>query len=176
MVEHDMNLRRTFMRHSILTIALVLALATPAFASRGPAPDVSEPISLPVYLAATSTPAPWFTHGVVAGRFGGVPVVGSFMGTSAIGILTLTVQKATFAHGTYACLRKVCTFNGLLAGVRVKGFPLPLNVRGAVAVPVHLFPTHGSWLAAVTTWAKQHLTWDEQRRIVAEARSAQRVL
>lgn len=160
------------MRHAILTIALVLALATPAFPSSSPAPAVSEPISLPVYLASTSTPAPWFTRGVVAGRFGGVPVIGSFMGTSAIGILTLTVHKATFAHGSYACLRKVCTFNGLLAGVRVKGFPLPLNIRGAAAVvvPVHVFPTHGSWLAAVTDWARQHLTRDEQRKILAEAR------
>ena len=172
MVEHDTNLRETIMRHTILTITLVLALATPAFPSTGQAPAVPEPINLPVYLASTSTPAPWFTRGVVAGRFGGVPVVGSFMGTSAIGILTLTTHKATFAHGSYACLRKVCTFNGLLAGVRVKGFPLPLNIRGAVAVPVRMFPTHGSWLAAVTNWAKQHLTWDEQRKVLAEARNA----
>ncbi len=170
MVEHETDLRGTIMRQTILTIALVLALATPAFPSAAPAPALSEPINLPVYLASTSTPAPWFTRGVVAGRFGGLPVVGSFMGTAAIGILTLTSHKATFAHGSYACLRKACTFNGLLAGVHVKGFPLPLNIRGAVAVPVHIFPTHGSWLAAVTNWAKQHLTWDEQRKVLAEAR------
>jgi hypothetical protein len=169
MVERDTNLRRTIMRHATLTIVLVLALATPAFASRGPAPAISDPISLPVYLASTSTPAPWFTRGVVAGRLGGVPVVGSFMGTSTIGLLTLTVHRATFAHGSYACLRKECTFSGLLAGVRVKGFPLPLNIRGAVAMPVHLFPTHGSWIAAVSGWAKQHLTRDEQRKVLAEA-------
>ncbi len=166
---HDAQLWRTIVRHSILTIGFVIALATPSLTSGGPTAAVSNPLSLPVYLASTSTPAPWFTTGVVAGRFGGVPVVGSFMGTSAIGVLTLTVHKETFAHGSYACLRKVCTFNGLLAGVRVKGFPLPLNIRGAVAAPVNAFPTHGSWLAAVTSWAKQHLTWDEQRRIVAEA-------
>jgi hypothetical protein len=161
------------MRLSIVTIALVIALvltlSTPAFSSGSPEPAVSEPISLPISLTATSTPAPWFTTGVVAGRFGGVPVVGSFMGTSAIGILTLTVHRATFAHGSYACLRKVCTFNGILAGVRVKGFPLPLNIRGAVAAPVRAFPTRGSWLATVTVWAKQHLSWDQQRRVVAEA-------
>ncbi len=157
------------MRHSIVTIALVLALSTPAFSSGSPPSAVSKPASLPISLAATSTPAPWFTTGVVAGRFGGVPVVGSFMGTSVIGILTLTVHRATFAHGTYACLRKVCTFTGMLAGVRVKGFPLPLNIRGVVAAPARAFPTHGSWLATVTAWAKQHLTWDQQRRIVAEA-------
>lgn len=157
------------MRHSIVTIALVLVLASPAFSSGGPTAAVSDSLNLPVYLVATSTPAPWFTRGLVAGRFGGVPVMGSFMGTAAIGILTLTVHKETFAHGSYACLRKVCTFNGLLAGVRVKGFPLPLNIRGAVAAPVNAFPTHGSWLAAVTSWAKQHLTRDQQRRILAEA-------
>lgn len=157
------------MRHWIATIALVLALATPALSSGSPAPAVSKPISLPISLAATSTPAPWFTTGVVAGRFGGVPVVGSFMGTSVIGILTLTVHRATFAHGSYACLRKVCTFSGILAGVRVKGFPLPLNIRGAVTAPAVAFPTHGSWLATVNAWAKQHLPWDQQRRIVAEA-------
>ena len=100
MVEHDTDLWETIMRHAILTIALVLALASPAFSSTDRAPAVSEPINLPVYLASTSTPAPWFTRGVVAGRFGGVPVVGSFMGTSAIGILTLTTHKATFAHGS----------------------------------------------------------------------------
>ena len=157
------------MQHWIVTIALVLALSTPAYSSGAPAPAVSKPIGLPISLAATSTPAPWFTTGVVAGRVGGVPVVGSFMGTSVIGILTLTVQRATFAHGSYACLRKVCTFSGILAGVRVKGFPLPLNIRGAVTAPAQAFPTHGSWLATVTAWAKQHLPWDQQRRIVAEA-------
>lgn len=160
------------MRHAILTVVLVLALATPALPSAGQTAAVKESVSLPIYLATTSTPAPWFTTGVVAGRFGGVPVVGSFMGTSVIGILTLTVHNATFAHGSYACLRKVCTFTGLLAGVRVKGFPLPLNIRGAVAAPANVFPTHGSWLAAVTGWAKQHLTWDQQRRIVAEVTKA----
>ncbi len=168
-MEHDTQPRRTIMRYAIVAIALVLALATPAFPSGGPTAAVSDPLSLPIYLASTSTPAPWFTTGVVAGRFGGVPVMGSFMGTSAIGILTLTVHKETFAHGSYACLRKVCTFNGLLAGVRVKGFPLPLNIRGAMAAPVEAFPTRGSWLAAVTGWAKQHLTWDQQRKVLAEA-------
>ena len=167
-MEHDTHLGRAIMRHSILTIALVFALATPAF-PHGAAEAVSDRLSLPIHLAATSTPAPWFTTGVVAGRLGGVPVMGSFMGTSAIGLLTLTVHKATFAHGSYACLRKVCTFTGLLAGVHVKGFPLPLNIRGAVAAPVSVFPTHGSWLGAVTRWAKQHLPKDQQRRIVTEA-------
>jgi hypothetical protein len=157
------------MRFSFVTIALVFTLSTPAFSSGSPAPAVSKPISLPISLAATSTPAPWFTTGVVAGRFGGVPVVGSFMGTSVIGILTLTVHRATFAHGSYACLRKVCTFSGILAGVRVKGFPIPLNIRGAVTARAAAFPTRGSWLATVTAWAQQHLPWDQQRRIVAEA-------
>ena len=156
------------MRRSIATIVVLLALAVPAVptAAAAAAPD---PLSLRVHLAATSSPAPWFTTGLLAGRFGGVPVTGSFMGTSAIGILTLTVHKATFAHGSYACLRKTCTFSGLLAGVRVRGFPLPLNIRGDMSAPVKTFPTHGSWLAAVSSWAKQHLPWDQQRRIVAEA-------
>jgi hypothetical protein len=161
------------MRHSILTIALVFVLATPAF-PHGTAKVAPDPLSLPIHLAATSTPAPWFTTGVVAGRFGGVPVMGSFMGTSAIGILTLTVHKATFAHGSYACLQRTCTFTGLLAGVYVKGFPLPLNIRGAVAAPVNAFPTHGSWLTAVSRWAQQHLPGDQQRRIVAEAAKIRR--
>ncbi len=157
------------MRYVILTAGLVLALATPAFATTGPAESTQDHLNLPIHLAATSTPAPWFTSGVVAGRFGGVPVVGSYSGTSAIGIITLTVHKATFAYGSYACLRKLCTFTGTLAGVRVKNVPLPLSMRGASRATVSAFPTRRSWIGAVASWAKQHLGRDWRDRVVAEA-------
>ncbi len=157
------------MRNTILTVGLVMALATPALATTGSPESGGDHLNLPIYLAATSTPAPWFTSGVVAGRFGGVPVVGSFTGTSAIGIISLTVHRATFAYGSYMCLRKLCTFTGTLAGVRVKNVPLPLSMRGASRGAVTAFPTRHSWIAAVASWAKQHLGRDQRDRIVAEA-------
>lgn len=162
------------MRHVLLTAILLLALATPAFAATGPVATrpVASPrdrLSLPITLASTSTPAPWFTSGVIAGRLGGVPVVGSYTGTASIGILTLTTHGATFAYGGYACLRASCTFTGTLAGVRVKRFPLPLTLRGAARATAGAFPNRRSWIAAVATWGKAHLTREHQDRIVAEA-------
>jgi len=153
----------------ILTALLVLAVATPAFAATASVDLSKDHLNLPIQLQSTSTPAPWFTSGVVAGRFGGVPVVGSFTGTSAIGLLTLTSHGATFAHGGYACLRKSCTFTGTLAGVRVKGVPIPLNIRGIARGAASAFPTRRSWVAAVASWAKQHLSRDQQDRVITEA-------
>lgn len=157
------------MRHAILTAVLVMALATPALATTGPAAPTQEQLTLPIHLASTSSPAPWFTRGVLAGRFGGVPVVGGYEGTSAIGIITLTTHGATFAYGGYACLRKSCTFTGWLAGVRVKGIPLPLNIRGAGQTVAKVFPNRRSWLAAVANWAKQRLSRDQRDSVLAEA-------
>jgi hypothetical protein len=157
------------MRQAVLTAALLMALATPIFAATGPTASPQDQLSLPIRLSSTSTPSPWFTSGVVAGRLGGVPVVGSYTGTAAIGILTLTTHGATFAYGGYACLRASCTFTGTLAGVRVKHFPIPLTLRGATRATANAFPNRRSWIAAVATWAKAHLTRDQQDRVVAEA-------
>lgn len=154
---------------TILTAALVLALATPAFAATPPVDPTKDHLTLPIHLRSTATPAPWFTSGVVAGRFGGIPVVGNFTGTSAIGLLTLTTHGATFAYGGYACLQKSCTFTGMLAGVRVKGLPIPLNIGGSGRAAASAFPTRRSWIAAVTTWAKQHLTGNHRDSVIAEA-------
>ncbi len=157
------------MRRIVLTVVLVVSLTTPALAAAGSPGPGEDHLNLPIRLASTSTPAPWFSSGVVAGRFGGVPVAGSFTGTRAIGIITLTTHGATFAYGGYACLRKSCTFTGILAGVRVKGVPIPLSMRGAGTAATSAFPTRRSWIAAVATWAKQHLRRDQQDRVVAEA-------
>jgi hypothetical protein len=157
------------MRQFVLTVVLVLSLATPALAAPGSTGPAVDQLNLPIRLASTSTPTPWFSSGVVAGRFGGVPVVGSFTGTWAIGLITLTTHGETFAYGGYACIRKSCTFTGTLAGVRVKGFPIPLSIRGAATAATNAFPTRRSWIAAVAGWAKRHLTRDQQDRIVAEA-------
>jgi hypothetical protein len=157
------------MRRIVLTGALVLALAAPALAASGSTVPAGSHLNLPVRLASTSTPVPWFSSGVVAGRLGGVPVIGSYTGTSAIGIVTLTTHGATFAYGGYTCLHKACTFTGNLAGVRVKGFPIPLNIRGAARAAARAFPTRRSWIAAVAGWAKGHLTPDQGDRVVGEA-------
>jgi hypothetical protein len=157
------------MRRIMLAVALVLALEAPASAAIGSIRLGGNHLNLPVRLASTSTPVPWFSSGVIAGRFGGVPVIGSYTGTSAIGIMTLTTHGATFAYGGYACLHKSCTFTGILAGVRVKGVPLPFNIRGAAKAATSAFPTRRSWVAAVAGWAKRHLTRDERDRVVAEA-------
>jgi hypothetical protein len=157
------------MRRIVLTVALVLALAAPALAATGSAGPAGSHLNLPVRLASTSAPVPWFSSGVIAGRLGGVPVIGSYTGTSAVGIVTLTTHGATFAYGGYACLHKACTFTGNLAGVRVKGFPIPLNIRGTARAAARAFPTRGSWIAAVAGWAKDHLTAEQGNRVVAEA-------
>jgi len=157
------------MRQIVLTVVLVLSLATPALAAPGSTRPGEDQLNLPIRLASTSTPVPWFSSGVVAGRFGGVPVMGSFSGTWAIGIITLTTHGATFAYGGYACIRKSCTFTGTLAGVRVKGFPMPLSIRGAATAATTAFPTRRSWIEAVSGWAKRHLTRDQHDRVVAEA-------
>ncbi len=149
-----------------LAASLLLAFAAPAFAAAGPG---SRTLPFPVRLASTSVPAPWFTSGVVAGRFGGVPVIGSFRGTTAIGLITLTVHRVMFAHGSYVCFRKSCTFAGLLAGVRVKGIVLPINLRGASHTAAGAFPNRGAWVATVTNWARRHLSPDLQPSIVAAA-------
>jgi hypothetical protein len=168
------------MKPRLVTAALLLvaALAAPAAAAPAatdPAPgrslragSAATRPGLPIRLAATAPPAPWFTSGIVAGRFGGVPVIGSFIGTSAIGILTLTVHGATFAYGAYACPRRACTFTGILAGVRVRGVPIPVGIRGAAHAAAGIFPTPGSWIGAVERWAQQHLTRDQERRVLAE--------
>ncbi len=152
-----------------LAASLVLALTAPTFAATGSGQALQTRLHFPVHLASTSVPAPWFNSGVVAGRFGGVPVIGSFAGTSAIGILTLTVHRATFAYGSYACSKGSCTFAGVLAGVRVKGIALPVNLRGASRTGAGTFPNRQAWVTAVAGWAKQHLSPQLRGQIVAEA-------
>ena len=157
------------MRSIVLAVAMVFTLAAPTLAATGSPTPAEDQLNLPIHLASTSTPVPWFSSGVLAGRFGGVPVVGSYTGTAAIGIITLTTHGATFAFGGYACPEKSCSFTGVLAGVRVKGIPIPLNIRGTSHAPVSLFPTRRSWIGAVASWARQHLTRDQEHRVVAEA-------
>jgi hypothetical protein len=152
-----------------VAVLLVLALAMPASATTSSGDAVGNRLDLPVSLTSTTTPAPWFNSGVVAGRLGGVPVVGSFAGTSALGIITLTVHRATFAYGTYACFRKGCSFYGLLAGVRVKGIALPFNLQGVTRAVADVFPNRRAWVAAVADWARRHLSPGAQGKIVAEA-------
>lgn len=149
------------MRHALLAALLVATLTGPTLG----APSVE----LPYKLVADSVPAPWFSTGTVAGRFGGVPVSGSFQGTSVLGILTLTVHKATFAFGSYACARRACTFTGTVAGLRVKGIALPMNIRGTGRMIVQALPTRRAWISSVTSWARQHLHGDERDRIIADA-------
>ncbi len=152
-----------------LAASLVLALAAPTLAATGPGRASQARLGLPVRLASTSVPAPWFNSGVLAGRLGGVPVIGSFAGTSAIGLITLTVHRAVFAYGSYACSKGSCTFAGVLAGVRVKGIALPLNLRGVSRRVTGTFPDRQAWVAAVAGWAKGHLSPQLQGQIVAEA-------
>ncbi|HLW60399.1 MAG TPA: hypothetical protein VKV57_10820 [bacterium] len=152
------------MRHTLAAITLVLAIAVPA--------SGAPTVALPYKLAADSVPAPWFTSGIVAGRFGGVPVIGSFRGTSSLGVLTLTTHKATFAFGSYACAHGVCSFTGVVAGLRVRRIALPLNLRGAGRLIAGVLPTRRAWLSAVATWARLHLTREQRDTIIAEVEKA----
>jgi hypothetical protein len=174
----DLDGGKTLMPRFVMTAALVAALVTPALAAPAlPTPPAAsrwarpshDYTGLPVHLASTSAPAPWFTSGVIAGRLGGVPVVGSYAGTSKIGIITLTAHGATFAFGGYTCFRNACHFTGHVAGVRVFRFPIPLNIRGAGTAIAHAFPNRMSWVTAVAGWATQHLSGRERDQAVAEA-------
>ena len=154
-----------------VALVLVPALAMPAFGAIGSGDAVGTHLGLPVHLTSTSAPTPWFNSGVVAGRLGGVPVVGSFMGTSKIGLITLTVHRKVFAYGTYACLKRACTFVGLLAGIRVKGISLPISLQGTTRAVAGAFPNRRAWVTAVADWARRYLSPNQQDSIIAEAAS-----
>ena len=140
-----------------VALVLIPALAMPAFGAVRSGDAVGTRLGLPVRLTSTSTPTPWFNSGVVAGRLGGVPVVGSFMGTSTIGLITLTVHQRVFAYGTYACLKRACSFVGMLAG--------------ATRAVAGVFPNRRAWVTAVADWARRYLSPTQQGSIVAEAAS-----
>jgi hypothetical protein len=152
-------------RHALVAGALIAALAVPGVATSG----WGASVTLPYKLVSSSPPTPWFNSGTVAGRLGGVPVMGGYQGTSKVGIVTLTVHKATFAYGSYTCARKSCTFAGVVAGIRVAKMRWPVNIRGTGKVVMSGFPNRRAWIAAVTNWARAHLSEDQRDKIIAEA-------
>ena len=154
-----------------VALVLIPALAIPASGAIRSGDAVGTRLGLPVRLTSTSAPTPWFNSGVVAGRLGGVPVVGSFMGTSTIGLITLTVHQRVFAYGTYACLRRACTFVGMIAGIRVRGIALPISLQGVTRAVAGAFPNRRAWVTAVADWARRSLSPDQQGSIIAEAAS-----
>ena len=97
--------------------------------------------------------------------------MGSFMGTSTIGLITLTVHQRVFAYGTYACLRRACTFVGMIAGIRVRGIALPISLQGVTRAVAGAFPNRRAWVTAVADWARRSLSPDQQGSIIAEAAS-----
>jgi len=148
----------------VLVVLLIGALALPGHAA--------APAGLPVKLASSTPPVPWYSSGIVAGRFGGVPVTGSYRGTAKIGFIVLSAEKVAFAYGGYTCARTGCTFTGIIAGLRVVRIPLPSNFRGTGVVALSMLPLHRdrrAWVDAVREWAKAHLGPDQSDRVVAEA-------
>jgi len=125
----------------------------------------------PLAYALTFTPAPGSSPrtGAVVGRFGGVPVSGTYQGTSVMGILTLNVGEALFASGSYSC-SSTCIFAGSIAGKAIMGLSalaLQSNISGTGSAMSRAFPTFGVWIAAVRDWANANLSGEKKKEVVS---------
>ena len=121
--------------------------------------------------ALTFTPAPASSPrtGAVVGHFGGVQVSGTYQGTSAMGILTLSVGAALFASGRYFCSYG-CIFAGTIAGKPIMGLSalaLQSTVNGKGSATSPAFPTFRIWVAAVRDWASTNLSVEEMKGVVS---------
>ncbi len=144
------------MRHVVLVVLLVAALALPGFAAAN-AP-----------LAFNLT----FSGGTISGTFGGVPVQGTYSGNSSTGTWTLTVDGKVFATGTYTCASSGCTFTGTTLAGKSTTFTLAsssLSGPKTGNLTLSQFPNHGAWVSAVAKWANDNLEDGKRGTVVSEA-------
>lgn len=150
------------MRHVLLGILLITALALPAFAA---------PSALPFALTlASPLGSSWHKDEVRSGStFGGVSVTGNIIGTSTKGTLTLYAGGRLFILGRYSCASGGCNLNGAVAGKSVS--PMRLNSGGWLSDTGNAvspaFPTRGAWVAAVTEWANANLTGAQRAQVIS---------
>ena len=154
------------MRHVLLGILRVAALALPAFA---------EPSGLPFALTlASPLGSAWHKDEVrIGSRFGGISVTGNIVGTSTKGTLTLYAGGRLFILGRYSCASGGCNLNGAVAGKSVS--PMRLTSGGWLSDTGNAvsaaFPTHGAWVAAVTEWANANLTGALRAQVLSGIKS-----
>lgn len=147
------------MRYLIAAVFLATVLALPAAAH----PRAGFPYSLT-----------FASDGTITGRFGGVPVTGTYAGTSSSGTFVLMVDGQVFASGTYSC-NGGCTFTGTQVLGASKSFTftstaLTSTKSGSLN---GLYTTHGAWVSGVAKWAKANLTTMRVGQVVRAAASIQ---
>jgi hypothetical protein len=147
------------MRYVIAALLLATALALPAAAH----PQAGFPFNLT-----------FFGDGTITGKFGGVPVIGTYMGTSTSGTFVLNVDGQVFAAGTYSC-NGGCTFSGtqLLGASKSFTFTSTTLTSTKSGSFSGLYATHGAWVSGVTKWAKANLTTMRVGQVVRAAASIQ---
>jgi hypothetical protein len=133
------------MRHFIVAVVLAAVVVLPAAAQA----KASFRFSLT-----------FFDDGTITGRFGGVPVTGTYSGTSSSGTFVLNVDGQVFAGGSYSCNGSGCTFTG----TQVLGASKSFTFTSATLASTKsgslngLYSTHGAWVSGVAKWAKANLT------------------
>jgi len=148
------------MSRALVVLLLVTTLSTPGLAASS--------ALLPYNLVLSPRPTSYPSNGVIAGQFGGVPVVGAYRGSGSTGTLTLTVRQATFMDATYTCSPAGCTVTGTAAGKHVTGMSLS-NLSGVGQATSTVFPTRGAWISSVAEWANARLSADRVSEVVMAA-------
>ncbi len=147
-----------------VAVALGAALGIPGGAAAA--------MALPYNLTLSPRPGAVATSGTVTGRFGGIPVTGAYSGSISEGVLTLTVEGAPLADGTYACAGSACAFTGTVADRRVTGMSMAPGLSAAGRAVSSAFPSHNAWVSAAAAWATARLGADRAWRILSAAASA----
>lgn len=148
------------MRYLIAAVFLAAALVLPAAAH----PKAGFPYNLT-----------FAGDGTITGKFGGVPVTGTYVGTSSSGTFVLMVDEQVFAGGTYSCNGSGCTFTG----TQVLGASKSFTFTSATLASTKseslngLYSTHGAWVSGVAKWAKANLTTMRVGQVVRGAASIQ---
>lgn len=160
------------MRRFALAMLLAAIVFAPATVRATPGSAAST-AGLPYNLTWSPRPGPASSTGTVTGKFGGVPVKGTYSGSMSSGALTLTVDGATFAVGTYLCASSECTFTGTVAERQVAGMPMSPGLSAAGRATSSTFPDRSAWVSAVATWASAKLGSDQAWRILSAAASVE---
>ncbi len=156
-------MRREPVTRWALIMALGAALAIPGGAAAG--------VALPYNLTLSPRPGSVAGSGTVTGKFGGIPVTGAYSGIISKGTLTLTVDGAPLAAGTYVCAASACTFTGTVADRHITGMSMSPGLSAAGRAVSSAFPSHDVWVSAAAAWATAKLGADQAWRILSAAAS-----
>lgn len=157
-------MRREPVTRWALAAVLGAALAIPGGAAAS--------VALPYNLTLSPRPGSVAGSGTVTGKFGGIPVTGAYSGSLSEGTLTLTVDGAPLAAGTYVCAASACSFTGTVVDRRVASMSMSPGLSAAGRAVSSAFPSHDAWVSAVAGWATARLGADQAWRILSAAASA----